>query len=184
MTKNQIIAKAMLSGLGIYAVVGFSTALVYNLYQVKGNWEVFTNVFLLVATLLLVSRFMIFKNDGFACKIAGPARETGQFDQRAYLIKTFRIAFVIIALSLLSSSKTWTTVAGLMQTLSLPHIRLWIKNAIYNRYINFSWAFAAGLWEAIKLLIIAYLLCGGSKLIGWHLKNSNLNNTNEELTNE
>ena len=184
MTKNQIIAKAMLASLGIYAVVGFSTTLVYNLYQVKGNWEVFTNVFLLVATLLLIGRFMIFKNYGFACKIAGPGRETDQFDQRAYLIKTFRIAFVIIALSLLSYYRTFTTVMDFLQTFSLPQIRLWMRNAIYNRSINFSWTSLRITWEVLKLLLIAYLLCGGSKLIGWHLKNSNLNNTIEELTNE
>lgn len=184
MTKNQIIAKAMLTSIGIYAVVVFSTSLVSNLAKAINTWAVLLNVFLLVVMLLIVGRLMIFKNDVFACRIAGDGRDTDQFDRRSYLIKSFRIAFVILGLLLLSSPKTWTFLLGLLQTFSLPQLRLLMRNAIFNRNINLSWAMAAGMWSILKLLIIAYLICGGSKLISWHLKNSNLNNTNEELVNE
>lgn len=184
MTKNQIIAKAMLSGLGIYAIVAFSTALVHSLNQANNIWAVSTNIFLVVAALLLIGRFMIFKNDGLACKIAGQARDAEQFDRRVYLIKTFRIALVILALSLLSYYRTFSTVMDFLQAFSLPQIRLWMRNLIHGGHIQLSWKYSTVVLELFKLAIIAYLLCGGFKLISWHLKNSNLNNSNEEPENE
>ncbi len=181
MTKNQIIAKAMLVVLGIYAVVSLSSAMIVNMPRADNVWVVPLNLFLFLAVVVLVGRTFIFRNDGIARKISGDCQADEDFDRRSYLIKTFRIAFVILGLSLLCSSRTLLFIERFLPTLSLTHIRLWINNLIHTGRFDFSRGFLSSMAGLLRLVLIAYLLCGGSHLIGWHLKNSSLDPKQEEL---
>ncbi|MCF7956325.1 MAG: hypothetical protein K9M75_11020 [Phycisphaerae bacterium] len=181
MSKNQIITKALLCTLGIYAVFGFTNALVSNMFQVDNGWAICTMVFLLLFTVLPAARFLIFNNDKLACKIAGTGDTNEDFDRRSYLIKSFRLAFVMLGLLLLLSGRTFFIIERLLQTLSLPNIRLWIKHLMYTGDLNFSRRVLTDMSGLIKLAVIAYLLCGGSYVIRRHIKNGLLEK-NDELT--
>jgi hypothetical protein len=183
MTKNQIIAKAMLAALGIYAVITFSSSMISYLPSAVNIWVISLNLFVFLAVAFLVIRTFIFRNDGIARKITAPCENPEDFDRRSYLIKTFRIAFVILGLSLLCSSRTSLFIERFLPTLSLTQSRLWVNNLIHTGRFDFTIYHLTSIVGLIKLLLIAYLLCGGSHIIGWHLKNSSLN-PKEEPTNE
>lgn len=184
MSKNQIIAKAMLCTLGIYAVFGFTSALLSNMFQVDNFWAIPTTVFLFMITVFPVAKFFIFNNDKLACKIAGTGDTNDDFDRRSYLIKCFRIAFVMLGLSLLLSGRTFFIIERLLQTLSLSNIRLWVKHIMYTGDLKFSRRVLMDMTGLIKLALIAYLLCGGSYIIRRHIKNAIPEPKNKELTNE
>ena len=187
MTKNQIIAKAMLVVLGIYAIIAFTTALIYELGALGNVW-VLLNVFLILAIIFFIAYTLIFKNDFLACKICGAQDCAEDFDRRSYLVKTFRIAFVVLGLLFLCSSGTYNAILKLLPVISLPNIRMWISDVIVTKRItgniDFSRKTVMNVSGLFRLIVTAYLLCGGKYIIGWHLKNSCLNPKTEELTDE
>jgi hypothetical protein len=184
MTKNQIIAKAMLTTLGIYAFYTFSTALLSNLFQIKSAWGAPLIGFLFLITIFFVGRILIFKNNKLACKITTKDDDDEDFDRRNYLIKSFRISFVMLGLLLLCSNKTFFVIQMFFRSFSLPKIRAWIAYTIQTGDFKLSGMSLTNISGFFKLILIAYLLVGGWYIIKWHLKNSHLNPINEELTNE
>ena len=183
MTKNQIIAKAMLTTLGIYAVVDFISILGYSSHVDILSWHILTIVSLIAVVLFFVIRTFVFKNDSLASKIVGQAETSEDFDRKVYLIKAFRIAFTILGLLLLSGSRIFLNAIKLLQALSPPNIRAWITDAI-NKSFNISKDIDIYFIYFIKLFVIVYLLYGAPHIIRWHLKNSCLNQKPEGTTNE
>lgn len=184
MTRMQITAKAMLTTLGIYATVTFISSLKSISYRDNPVWLLLLSLCAMIITVIVffVIRLLIFKNDFLVSKITGPQDQTEDFDQRIYLIKTFRIGFVILGLLLLCSSRTVYDTVKLLQAFSLPNIRLWIIDAIEAK-LFFSKYTIIYIVNFLRLFVIIYLLFGASHIIRWHLKHSCLNNT-EGLTNE
>lgn len=187
MTKNHIIAKAMLTTLGIYAAVKFVVSLAYTPVEPQNGWGMFLFVSLKCLAIFIAFQILVFNNGTLASKIIGPQNYTEDFDQRNYLIKAFRIGFVILGLLLLCSSRTILDIIRLLQTLSGPSIRMWITDVIETKWITgdlssrYTWPYIIAF---IKLVVITYLLCGGSHIIRWHLKSSPINQVSEGLKNE
>jgi len=179
LTKNQIIEKAMLTTLGIYAAVTFALGLRCNPPIVENTWILPLSVFITAAGIFFVARILVFNNDFLASKMIGP-QETGEdFDQHDYLIKTFRVSFVILALLFFCSSSTFFGLTKLLQAFSLPNISVWITDVIETKRITGNLTLtrytSTYITTFIKLIVIAYLLLGAPHVTRWHLKNSCLN---------
>lgn len=188
MTKYQIIAKVMLTTLGVYAVLGFISVLQHGLYSHLSLWLSALQAFLVLATVFLVGMWLIFKNDSFACMIAGNENGWEEFDRISYLIKSFRIGFAILGLIFLSS---WGNISGLARNLhafSFGNIHLWVSNVIETKTLTggmFGFQeIAVHTFALFKLAAAIYLLLGGVHIVRWHLRNSCFDQKNEELTNE
>ena len=178
----------MLTTLGIYAAVTFIVSLTNTPSMQKSVWRLPVSAFLAFISVFLVTRLLIFKNDFLVSKITGPQDQSEEFDRTTYLIKAFRIAFVLLALLLLCSSRTIYVTVKLLQALSLSNIRMWITDVIETKRItgNLSFSRYTGMYITgiIKLTVIAYMLSGTTYIIRWHLKHSCLNQKTEGLTNE
>ncbi|MCK5565934.1 MAG: hypothetical protein KAJ07_11865 [Planctomycetes bacterium] len=187
MTKNQIIAKAMLTTLGIYAAVAFAVNLRYGPANGGNRWALLLMIFVTAVAIFFVVRILVFNNDSLASKIVGPQDSGEDFDRSDYLIKAFSVAFTILALLFLCSSSTVRGVIKLLQALSLPNIRVWITDVIETKRItgNLTLTRYTGIYidAFIKLIVITYLLSGARYITRWHLKNSCSDNT-EGVNNE
>ncbi len=187
MTKNHIIAKAMLTTLGLYAAFSFADSLRHSPSELEDPWILPMLVFATAVVIFYVVRILVFNNESLASKIIDQQDHTEDFDRAAYLIKAFRIGFVLLALLLLCSSGTIFAISVLLKGFSLPNIRLWITDVIETKRITgnlaltrYTGTYITGI---VKLTAITYLLSGGKYIINWHLKNSYLKNT-EGVNNE
>lgn len=171
MSKNFIIAKAMLAGLGVYAVAVFLSRSVMVL-GFNNPWVVLLNFLIYLAAIFAFGRYFIFGNNWLAGRITGDYEGEQEFDRSAYLIKSFRISFVIIGLCLLCSGRTIEFILSFARLFHLPIIRMWIQNLIETGDLNLSFSIATlnYLVAFFKLLLIVYLLCGGKFVIQHHLK--------------
>ena len=178
----------MLITLGIYAIVAFTNALKYSLHEGNYAWALPLMAFLVFTVSFFVACILIFKNDSLACKITGSQDDAEDFDRKSYLIKSFRIAFVILGLLFLCSSNTISETIKALQAFSFSNIRMWISAVIETKKItgnlDFSKRSIINITALFKLAVIVYLLCGAPHIIRWHLKNSCLNPKTEDLTNE
>ena len=176
MSKNFIIAKAMLAGLGGYAVAVCLSR--YVMYIGVGNpWVVWLNILIDLAVIFAFICFFVFGNDWLAGWVTGDYEGEEDFDRSAYLIKSFRISFVIIGLCLLCTGRTIEFIVNLARLFHLPSIRLWIQNMIETGRLDLSFTTPGSIVASVKLLLIAYLICGGKYIINWHLgkiKNQNV----------
>lgn len=178
----------MLTTLGIYAAVALIAGL-QNIPSRAGHiWLMLVCVLVLAAIVFYVIRLLVLDNDSLVSKITAQQDQTEDFDQRIYLIKAFRIAFVLLALLLLCSPSTVRVTFMMFKAFSLSNIRMWITDVIQTKGItgNLSFSRYTGMYIAgiIKLTVIAYLLSGATHIIRWHLKHSCLNQKTEGLTNE
>ena len=179
MSKNQIIAKGVICGLGFYAV-GYCLSSMSMTWMFRDNaWNIGLNVFVYSAVLFIICRVLIFGSDGLSAKISGSYEGDEDFDRAAYLVKCFRISFVIVGLSILCSWRTIHYLSRFFQSLSLPNIRLWFRNLIQTGDLGVSAAWLIGLIPLLKILLGVYLLCGGAFIINRHLKRSGLKITKE-----
>jgi len=184
MTKMQITAKAMLTTLGIYAAVTFISSHNNIPYRENRLWLISLYAMMIVIIVYFVGRSLIFKNDFLISKILDPEEDAEEFDRRMYLIKAFRIAFVLLALLLLCSSRTIYDTVKLLQMFSLPNIRMWIIDAIETGQFNFSKYTFHYIVNFLRLSAIIYLLFGAPHIIRWHLRHSCLDQNTEGVQNE
>ena len=158
MSKNFIIAKAMLAGLGVYAVAVFLSRSVM-VFGFNNPWVVLLNFLIYLAVIFAFGRFFIFGNDWLAGRITGDYEGDQEFDMSAYLIKSFRISFVIIGLCLLCSGRTIESIVSFARFFNLNSIRLWVLNLIETGDFDFSYRGLESLIGVLKLLLMTVPLC-------------------------
>lgn len=188
MTKNQIIAKAMLTGLGVWAVYFFIGVFRFTLFPSVKPWLLSLQALLVFAAVWFVVRRLVLNNDSLAYIIPGKEERSEEFDRCDYLVKSFRIAFAILGLLFISSWGTLSSLTRNLQAFSLGNIRLWVNKVIETKTLTGG---MFGLQETVlhavvlfKLAVALYLLFGGVHIVKWHLRNSSFDQKIVEITNE
>jgi len=176
MTKTQIIAKTILTVLGIYAVV--------TLYQFYPGQYVCSreephilreilSLSVFTVFVVLVAYFMSFKNNWLASKITGPGEQLTQQTQMVWLIKSLRIGLVFAGLMLLGRSlptimkisKTFFLIGSAFDDIaiykSIPKVLILSYPEWFRHIYNF-----------LKAILALYLICGAPHFIRWQVKHS------------
>lgn len=175
MTRMQIIAKAGLVSLGIYAVVTLCWYLTHVIPSFNlPSCLVGTLCFTVFAVFIAVTTFfLIFNNDGMARKMAGPGDQLNPATEALWLAASLRVATVFCGLILLS-----TSIPTIRNILLVP-IRI---GPLINEIFLFD-SFPKSLllpfpkWYAIiynflKLILAVYLLCGAPYFVRWQSRHS------------
>ena len=175
MTRMQIIAKAGLVTLGIYAVVTLCWYLthvipLFNLPSCLVGALCFTvfAVFIAVTTF-----FLIFNNDSLARKMAGPGDQLNPAAKTLWLSSSLRVAAVFCGLILLSAS-----IPTIRNILLVPmRIRPFINEIfLFDRcpkplLMPFS-KWCEIIYNFLKLILAVYLLCGAPHFVRWQFRHS------------
>jgi len=185
LTKAQIIAKTMLTTLGIYAAYVILNVIFNSSVRItpeSSSLSFFIKITVCIICLVPAAYYLIFKNDSLACRITGDQEGIEEdFNQRHYLIKALRIGFVLLGLLILVKSARDLMV--LVKYFPLTNIRLWITDVIEDKSIRDNLDLSREVKRYIsalfKLLVSAYLICGAPQLIRWHLKRFCLNKKTE-----
>lgn len=175
MTRMQIIAKAGLVSLGIYAIV----TLCWYLTNVIPSFNIPSCLigilcFAVFAVFIaIITFFLIFNNDSLARKMAGPGDQLNPADEALWLAASLRVAAVFCGLILLSAS-----IPSIRNILLVPiHIRPFINEIfLFDRYpkpllMPFS-KWCEIIYNFLKIIFAVYLLCGAPHFVRWQFRHS------------
>jgi len=168
MTKMQIIAKSVLTVLGVYAVI-----VLYHYYPVHsgsatgraafGRNLAFFCVFTAFAAVAVY--FLAFNNDELARKIAGPGRREDRRIQTELLAKSLRVGLVFAGLMLLPKSIPAILDAPSSLGTGLDNI------FIFNRMPQVEGLFVGEQFKSIyglfKAALAVYLVLGAPHFVRW-----------------
>ena len=176
MTRVQIIAKTLLTVLGIYAVVTLYRFYLPRYAYLPDEMPIFQKLVLLCAFTVVVgfvAYFMVFNNNRLSGKLVGPGRPLDRVTQASWLAKSLRIGLVFVGLMLIPDSipvviKTLklfflirTAVNDIMISKSIPKI----LDLSYRQWLNV-------LYDFLKALLALYLICGAPHFVRWQAKHS------------
>lgn len=171
----QIIAKAGLVSLGIYAVV----TLCWYLTHVIPTFNLPSPLFgILCFTVFavffaVITFFLIFNNDSLARKMAGPGDQLNPTAKALWLYASLRVATIFCGLILLS-----TSIPTIRNILLVP-IR--IRPLINEIFLFDSFPkslllpfpkWCAIIYNSLKLISAVYLLCGAPHFLRWQSRHS------------
>ena len=173
MGKTHIIAKVMLSCLGIYAVFRCASGLLGQNISEPSFLPRLLPLSIFVVIAFFAIYFLIFNNDALARKIVGTVQAPeNSFDQKAYLIKSYRLAFAFLALIFLSGIGYW--LVSFIIDLPLSCIQLWTSDAVGTESLmekmHLFTKIQLFFYNLLSMLVTIYLLCGAPHVIRWHLK--------------
>lgn len=171
-TKMQIIAKAALTILGVSAIVNICGYLLMLPSLTQNISTLRTILFLpvFIILLILITYFLIFKNNRLASKMAGPGEKLNPEGKTLWLVASLRLVAILYGLILLSSS-----IPTLLNIAVLPlHIRPLINEIFAFGTFPKSLNFTARQWSSmiynfLKALLAVYLLCGWPQFIRFQL---------------
>lgn len=175
MTKMQIIAKAGLVSLGIYAVVNLCWYLTHVIpsFYIPSPLIGIVCFAVLAVFIAVITFFLIFNNDSLARKMAGPGDQLNPADKTLWLSSSLRVAAVFCGLILLSVS-----IPTIRNILLVPiRIRPFINEIfLFDRYpkpllMPFS-KWCEIIYNFLKLILAAYLLCGAPHFVRWQFRHS------------
>ncbi len=168
MTKMQIIAKAALTFIGLYAI--------NSIFNFIGPWQfrpepdlihMITGLSLL-SIIIAIAHLSIFKNDRFARKMAGSGEILNPNEQILWLTASLRIVAILFGLILISYSGP-----TIVNILLIPfRMRDFIQQTfIYKQPldINSAQGFMI-IYNLLKLAAAAYLILGWPHFINYQLK--------------
>lgn len=174
MTKMQIIAKAVLTFLGLSTFVNLSQNFrtMTSLSQTQDTSVLRAILFSAFVTILLIATvyWLILKNDWLVCKIAGAGEKLSPESETLWLVGSLRMAALIYGLILLSSSIT-----TILNILALPfYIRPMVNEIFTFRTFPKSLAFTPRHWsymmyDFFEALLAVYLLYGWPQFIRYQL---------------
>ncbi len=175
MTKMQIIAKAVLTFLGLSAFVNLSQNFrtMTSLSETQDSSVFQVVLFSAFVAILLIATvyWLILKNDWLVRKIAdGSGENLDLGDEILWLTASLRMVALFYGLLLLSSSIT-----TILNILALPfYLRPLVSEIFTFRTFPKSLAFAPHLWSYMtynffEALLAVYLLCGWPQFIRYQL---------------
>ena len=172
MTKMQIIAKTMVTVLGIHTAILLLDGLrfiSYSEYQFGAAVFFFTVQTIAVA---IVIYFLVFNNHKLTLYIPGAGEKLDIGEQNIFLAISLRIGLVFYGLVLFGSLRN--SIWEILRIFWPPNIRLWFSAIIANKEIDLTdlWTEQGinNLYNLFKLILAAYLLYGASHLVCWHIK--------------
>jgi len=175
MTKMQIIAKAGLVSLGIYAIV----TLCWYLTHVIPSFNIPSRLIgilcfaLFAVVIAVVTFFLIFNNDSLAREMAGPGDQLNPAAKALWLAASLRVAAVFCGLILLSAS-----IPTIRNILLVPiRIGPFINEIFLFDSFPKSLLFPFSKWckiiyNFLKLISAIYLLCGAPHFVRFQFRHS------------
>jgi hypothetical protein len=173
-TKMQIIAKAVLTFLGLSAFVNFSQNFTMTTYLTLAHDASALRFILfslfVVILLIAIAYFLIFKNDWLACKIAGSGEKLDAESETLWLADSLRMVAIAYGLILLSGSVT-----TILNILALPfYLRPLVNEIVAFGTFPKSLAFTPSQWSSIvynllQAILAVYLLYGWPQFIRFQL---------------
>jgi len=168
MTKMQIIAKSVLTVLGVYAVI-----VLYYYYPVNSGSAAGRAAFgcdlasfcIFTAFAAVAVYFLAFNNDELARKIAGPGRLEDRRIQAELLAKSLRVGLVFAGLILLPRSIP--SILGAPSSLATGLDNIFIFNRmpqVENLFVREQFRSIYGLFKAA---LAVYLILGAPHLVRW-----------------
>ena len=182
MAKMQIIAKAVLTVLGIYALVILLFS--QRWFFLSSQQSVLPKILYFAAFAVLTAFivfFTIFSNDNLARKMAGPGDELNPAAKALWLTASLRLGLVFAGLMLLPDS-----IPTMAKILKIPFL---IRPAVSQMFLFKSLPTVLNLppagWFRIicdffKAILAVYLICGAPYFIRWQLKHSLRHQSNAE----
>jgi len=182
MAKMQIIAKAVLTVLGIYALV--TLLFCQRWFFLSSQQSVLPKILYFAALVVLAAFivfFTIFSNDSLARKMAGPGDQLTPAAKALWLTASLRLALVFTGLMLLPNS-----IPTIAKILKIPFL---IRPAVSEMFLFKSLPTVLNLppeaWFRItcdffKAILTVYLICGAPSFIRWQLKHSLRHQSNAE----
>jgi hypothetical protein len=185
-TKMQIIAKAIITFLGISAFVNvsqnFTMMTTLTLARDISIFRIILFSIFVIILLIAIVYWLIFKNDWLACRIAGSDEKLSPQSETIWLVSSLRIVAVLYGLILLPGSIT-----TILNVLALPlYIRPWV-NEIFT-FKTFPKSLVVHQWSNIiyyflQTILAVYLLYGWPQFIRFQL-NIQKTRIQKELKNE
>lgn len=175
MTKMQMIAKAGLVSLGIYAVVNLCWYLTHVIpsFNIPSPLIGILCFAVFAVFIAVITFYLIFNNDSLARKMAGPGDQLNPAAKTLWLSSSLRVAAVFCGLILLSAS-----IPTIRNILLVPiRIRPFINEIIlFDRYpkpllMPFS-KWCRIIYNFLKLILAVYLLCGAPHFVRWQFRHS------------
>jgi hypothetical protein len=173
-TKMQIIAKAVLTFLGISAFVNFcqNLSMLIPFRQTQDTSTLGVILFLPVVIILLVPivYFLIFKNDWLACKMAGTGEKLNPRSETLWLAGSLRMVAVLYGLTLLSGS-----IPTILNIVASPlYIRPLVNEIFTFRTFPKSLVFTSYQWSSmiynfLEAILAVYLLYGWPHFVRFQL---------------
>ncbi len=176
MTKMQILAKSILTVLGIHGLV-IAYGYYPGHYVSKGTaLPVLTEVLSLSAFTVLAASvvyFLVFKNTRLSQKIAGPGQVLDPADARVWLVKSLRIGLLFTGLMLL--------VGSMQDLVKILKVFLLIRPAVSDiiafksipRILRLSYPqWYRNIYGFLKVLLAIYLICGAPHLVRWQVRHT------------
>ncbi len=176
MTKIQIIAKTILTVLGIYAVVtlyGFYP----GRYVYRPDKMLMLQEFALLCTFTIllgfVAYFMVFHNDRLSGKLAGPGEPLDTATESAWLVKSLRVGLVFTGLMLLSGSAPTLVKIAKAFFLIRPAVNEIIISKSTPNMLRLSYSqWYTSIYHLLKAVLTIYLICGAPHFTRWQIKHT------------
>lgn len=168
MTKMQIIAKSVLTVLGVYAVIVLYYYYPVNFGSATGRASFgrdLASFCVFTAFAAVAVYFLAFNNYELARKIAGPGRHEDRHAQAALLAKSLRVGLVFAGLMLLP--KSIPSILGAPSSLGTGLDNIFIFNRtpqIENLFVRPQFRSICGLFKAA---LAVYLILGAPHFVRW-----------------
>ena len=172
MNKMHTLAKIILSAIGIFFAIRLLPQLVLPIFMMFGYgrssenmWTFLSSILLTICLIVLLIRYLVYKNDALAEKIVG----SEQFAEPDLQIQWLPVALRLICMAggiYFINTVLWKTTYLINQ---LAFLKTRNANTIYtNSYAQFSLQNILPL--VIMLMCGIYLLCGAPHFVRWHVK--------------
>jgi hypothetical protein len=170
MTKMQIIAKAVLTFLGIGAIVNLSIGTLIFQGQDVSITQVVLSSSVVIILLIATAYFFIFKNDWLVYKMAGPGEKPNPESEILWLAASLRMVAILYGLMMLSTSMP--TILNII--VSPLHIRSLVNEIFMFRAFPKSLTFKPYQWSYmtfnfLRAILAVYLLYGWPQFIRFQL---------------
>lgn len=172
----QIVAKAVLTVLGIYAVVTLYRFYPSRYISPTEQPAILQEILLFSAFTIFVAfiaYLMIFNNATLSRKMAGTGENLESENQAIWLIQSFRVGLILTGLMLLPNSSP-----AIIRILKIPFlIRPAVNDILTSKSVPNIFRLSYAQWykniyDFLKMVLALYLICGAPHFIRWQLKHS------------
>ncbi len=175
----QIIAKAILTGLGFYCVGVILRSVRRQFLQVYGIAHVLAIIALVLAicAVILLVLWRISRNGQLACRLAGEGPALDLKTQRTWLVASLRLSCVFAGLFLLAGSMNEVVDAVIKVAQVLPAVSQWFSNLVSpGQFLEMLLVLILSVLKYLVglgfLAFIVYLMLGAPSFIRWQIKRS------------
>jgi len=168
----QIIAKAVLTFLGISAVINLcgNLSMLPSLTQNTSGLRVILFLPVVIILIIAIVYLLIIKNDWLAHQMAGPGEELNSGSEALWLAGSLRLVAIFYGLILLSTSIP-TILNIVVSTLRIGPLinEIFTFKAFPKSLIFTPYQWSSMIYNFLKVILAVYLLCGWPQFIRFQL---------------